>query len=124
VPESAPGVSGITSAMRVLQPELVQVAVARERPRDPFRRKNRAYRRQGEWFNHRHPTGITGAELSALSDRERRRSWTPMVRDAAVFAKGAVRHPDHATIVLHDWHRVAMNTEQRARAMQHIAFLD
>jgi hypothetical protein len=47
VPESARGVSGIASAMRALQPELVQVAVARERPRDPFRRKNRAYRRQG-----------------------------------------------------------------------------
>ena len=29
-----------------------------------------------------------------------------------VFAKGAVRHPEHATIVLRVWHRVATNTEQ------------
>jgi hypothetical protein len=28
-----------------------------------------------------------------------------------VFAKGAVRHPDHATVVLRVWHRVAVNTE-------------
>jgi hypothetical protein len=37
---------------------------------------------------------------------------------------GAVRHPDHATIVLRDWHRVLMNTEHRAEAMRHVAFLD
>jgi hypothetical protein len=29
-----------------------------------------------------------------------------MVRDPEVFAKGAVRHPDHATVVLRVWHRV------------------
>jgi hypothetical protein len=47
-----------------------------------------------------------------------------MVRGAAVYAKGAVRHRDHATIVLPTWHRVEMNTEQRAQAMRHVAFLD
>jgi hypothetical protein len=47
-----------------------------------------------------------------------------MIRNAEVYAKGTVRHPDHATLVLRDWHRVAMNTEQAARAMQHVAFLD
>jgi hypothetical protein len=41
-----------------------------------------------------------------------------------VFAKGAIRHPDHATVVLRGWHRVSMNTEQAARAMRHVAFLD
>ena len=50
--------------------------------------------------------------------------WDQMVRDAEVFARGAVRHPDHATIVLPIWHRVEMNTEQQARAMRHIVFLD
>jgi hypothetical protein len=40
------------------------------------------------------------------------------------YAKGSVRHPDHNTIVLHGWHRVLMNTEQGARAMRHVAFLD
>jgi hypothetical protein len=47
-----------------------------------------------------------------------------MMREADVFAKGAVRHPDHATVVLRGWHRVAMNTEQAARAMRHVGFLD
>jgi hypothetical protein len=41
-----------------------------------------------------------------------------------LYAKGSVRHPDHNTIVLPYWHRVLMNTEQRARAMRHVAFLD
>ena len=47
-----------------------------------------------------------------------------MVRDPELYAKGSVRHPDHNTIVLPYWHRVLMNTEQRARAMRHVAFLD
>jgi hypothetical protein len=47
-----------------------------------------------------------------------------MMRDADVFAKGAVRYSDHATVVLRGSHRVAMNTEQAARAMRHVGFLD
>ncbi|CAA9497274.1 MAG: hypothetical protein AVDCRST_MAG85-1544 [uncultured Solirubrobacteraceae bacterium] len=47
-----------------------------------------------------------------------------MTRDPELYAKGAVRHLDHATIVLPFWHRVVMNTEHAARAMAHVAFLD
>ena len=47
-----------------------------------------------------------------------------MVRDPELYAKGTVRHPDHVTIYLATWHRVLMNTEQRAQAMRHVAFLD
>jgi hypothetical protein len=47
-----------------------------------------------------------------------------MMRDPELYAKGAVRHPDHNTIVLHGWHRVLMNTEHEARAMRHVAFID
>ena len=86
-----------------------------------------AYRRGGEvvYVSRRYPSGLGQDEFSALSERARRsESWARMVRDAEVFAKGAVRHPHHATIVLTDWHRVAMNTEQQARAMRHVAFLD
>ena len=168
IPESARGVSGVATAMAALQPETVREAVARKRPKDPLRRKNSAYVRQGEWFfvpardvvvderavlrdepitrgrgtahvvqfvyrrggelvyvSRRYPRGLTHREFSALSDKARRReAWQEMVRDAEVFAKGSVRHPDHATIVLPTWHRVEMNTEQRARAMRHVAFLD
>jgi hypothetical protein len=86
-----------------------------------------AYRRGGEvvWVNERHPRVVSDAHYRALTERERRRgNWRQLVRDPELFAKGAVRHPDHATIVLPDWHRVVMNTEQGARAMRHVAFLD
>lgn len=85
-----------------------------------------AYRRGGEvvWVSRRYPRGISDAQYRRLEDEERRGPWSRMVRDAEVFAKGAIRHPDHATVVLRGWHRVAMNTEQAARAMRHVAFLD
>jgi hypothetical protein len=34
-----------------------------------------------------------------------------MTRDAVVYVRGRVRHDDHATIRLHDWHRVYLNSE-------------
>lgn len=57
-------------------------------------------------------------------DRSKRADWTPMVRNPAVYAKGKVRHADHATIELIGWHRVFMNTENEAPGMKHLAFLD
>ncbi len=168
IPESAAGVSGIVSAKRALQPEAVREAVARIRPRDPFRRRNVAYVRQGEWFflphrslavdehdvlrdeplsrgrgkdhvlelafrrggdsvfvNDEHPSGISAAEFVRLTPRQMVNGrWREWVRDPELYAKGSVRHPDHNTIVLHGWHRVLMNTEQNARAMRHVVFLD
>jgi hypothetical protein len=72
-----------------------------------------------------YPNGLTDAEFAELTDREKKRwDWRLMVREARVFVKGAIRHPDHATIWLQTWHEVVMNTETQARAMQHVAFLD
>jgi hypothetical protein len=168
VPESARGVAGVPAAKRALQPAPVHAAIGRARPKDPFRRRNSAYVRQGEWFflpepglhvdvkdvlrneplrrglgtahvmefayrrggepayvNRRHPAGISEARFRGLSVDERRMGgWTRMVRDMDVFARGAIRHPDHATITLPDWHRVLMNTEQGAQARRHVVFLD
>jgi hypothetical protein len=168
IPEDARGVSGVTAAKAALQPESVQAAVDRKRPKDRFRRRNSAYVRQGEWFfvpepslevaandvlrnellsrgrgtphlmeyayrsggtsvyvNREHPSGISEKRFRQLTDDQRRSGgWTRMVRDADVFAKGAIRHPHHAKVVLPGWHRVVMNTEQRAKAMQHVVFLD
>jgi hypothetical protein len=165
VPE---GVTGVAAAKAALQPALVRTAVGRVRPKDPFRRRNAAYVRQGEWFfvpalevdpppafvlrneplsrgrgkahmielayrhggqvvwvNRRHPSGISDARYRRLTEKERRSGgWTRFVRDPELFAKGAIRHPDHASVVLHGWPRVVMNTEQGARAMRHVAFLD
>jgi len=86
-----------------------------------------AFRRGGEtvFVNAEHPGGISAAEYELLSpSRQRSGRWRQMVRDPELYAKGSVRHPDHNTIVLHGWHRVLMNTEQGARAMRHVAFLD
>jgi hypothetical protein len=41
-------------------------------------------------------------------------AWTIMRKDAAVFARGKVRHPDHKTIELEGWHQVRMNNENRS----------
>jgi hypothetical protein len=167
VPEAARGVTGVTTAKLALQPAAVRDALDRTQPKDPFRRRNAAYVRQGEWFfvpaplvrvtdetvlhdealtrgagkphvmqhawrtggtlvyaNWEHRTGIIEEEYELLTPAERRGSWQRLMRDPEVYAKGTVRHSDHATIVLPTWHRVLMNTEHDALAMQHVAFLD
>lgn len=85
-----------------------------------------AFRRGGEavFVNEAHPGGITAEEFELLSPAQQRRGWREMVRDPELYAQGAVWHDDHNTIVLPYWHRVLMNTEQGARAMRHVAFLD
>jgi hypothetical protein len=86
-----------------------------------------AFRRGGEtvFINAEHPGGISAAEFARLSRSQQWSGrWRQMVRDPELYAKGSVRHPDHNTVVLHGWHRVVMNTEQGARAMRHVAFLD
>lgn len=170
---AVPGrVSNVTDAMESLKPAEVQTAQARVGldNRERHRRRNRAFRRQGEWFfvpapelvieparvlrdepirrgrgkPHQveelariggtrvhvcseFPNGLTEGEYQQYV-RERperaRMGWRVMVRDAGVYARGAVRHPDHATITLPCWHRVLMNTETQSRTMAHVAFLD
>jgi hypothetical protein len=51
------------------------------------------------------------AEFAALIAKNPRLSYRQMVRDAAVYVRGRVRHEDHATITLHGWHRVYLNGE-------------
>jgi len=97
------------------------------RPRQPaHRRAPVPVRRGGGVRGLRLPDRLTAAEFAKLPVNRVRRGapWREMVRGAAVYARGTVRHPDHATLVLHPWHRVEMNAEQRARAMRHVAFLD
>jgi hypothetical protein len=79
----------------------------------------------GVYVNGKYPTGLTEADYRRLPEAERRSGqFRYMLRDSAVFARGEVRHPDHATVVLDGWHRVWMNTENQARAMQNVVFLD
>src|SRR4051812_14827170 len=117
----------------VRAPEL-RVDEARVREDEPLSRgrgkahvMERAYRQGGEtvYVSLGYPHGLSQRRFDRLTAEERRGwSWQVMTRDAAVYARGAVRHPDHATIHLVGWHRVLMNTEQDARAMRHVVFLD
>ncbi len=87
------------------------------------------YRSGGEavYVCSRHPNGLTQTQFNTLISRTpdaKHWSWTTMRRNPSVYVKGRVRHADHATIVLQDWHEVMMNTETQAAAMRHVAFLD
>jgi hypothetical protein len=172
VPESAP-VGTVRSAKEALKPAEVRVAQARMGLGAVAgnRRKNAAFRRQGEWFfipatrlvvdeslvlrDEPLSRGVgskphrcefcyrLGGEVVYVCDRIRggvdpRRyrqilhdqpeasnwGWRMMRRNPVVYVKGRIRHADHKTIVLHGWHRVLMNTENQARAMRNVAFLD
>ena len=68
-----------------------------------------------------HARSLSPAEFARL---KRPRGWRAMTADPELYAKGAVRHPDHATVVLRSWHRVLMNTELRAEAMRFVTFVD
>jgi len=74
----------------------------------------------------KYPNGVSEREYQRILARKDtvRASWRVMVRNAAVYARGTVRHPDHKTITLHGWHRVLMNTETQTRSMANVAFLD
>lgn len=77
--------------------------------------------------SNRHPTGVSLAEyerMLAADPSTTRQVWRRMVRDPEVFARGKVRHSDHATIVLDGWHRVYMNRERFALHSSRVAFLD
>jgi hypothetical protein len=85
------------------------------------------YRSGGEsvYVSGKYPTGLTALEYNRLPEQERKRSnFRMMQRDASVHVRGEIWHPDHETVVLHGWHRVLMNTENRSSAMRFLAFLD
>ena len=51
-------------------------------------------------------------------------NWRMMQINAAVYARGTVRHPDHKTITLDGWHQIFMNTENEAPGKENVVFLD
>lgn len=87
---------------------------------EAFRRGGQTVYVRGGWAK-----PLTEAEHAALPRNKRDApGWRLMTRDPELYARGTVRHSDHATIELRGWHRVLMNTEGRANAMRHVAFLD
>jgi hypothetical protein len=170
VPERARA-GDVRAAMDALKPSAVRDAErsARLKRYERYRRKNRAFLRQGEWFfipepqlrvdprqilqreplrrgggkphwaeycwrtggqtvyvSDAAPNGLTAGQLERWRKRhpDDTRHWVQMQRDAEVYVRGKIRHPDHATIRLAGWHRVEMNTEHLARGAEFVAFLD
>ena len=87
------------------------------------------YRTGGEtvYVCSRYPNGVTEAQhkrIQSGNPKAKGWGWRAMRRNPGVYVKGRVRHADHATITLHGWHRVVMNTESQSRAMRNVAFLD
>ena len=75
----------------------------------------------------KHPNGVTLGEYRSILQHNPNAAgwgWQLMRRNPEVYARGAVRHSDHATITLPFWHHVAMNTETQTRTMANVAFLD
>ena len=72
------------------------------------------------------PNGFTQSEFDKhiKENPKHRNLWNKMTRDAEVFVRGYVKHPDHATITLSGWHKVLMNLENKAKAMERVVFLD
>lgn len=84
------------------------------------------YRSGGEtvYVSAKYPGGLSVDDYKALPEQERKFGFRMMKRDAAVYVKGEITHPDHKTVFLEGWHRVFMNTENRSMAMRFLAFLD
>jgi len=75
------------------------------------------------------PNGITEGKMSAVrkemqADGVWKMDFDVRTKDATVYARGYVRHPDHKTIHLPFWHRVYMNTENKSKASKVSVFLD
>jgi hypothetical protein len=91
------------------------------------------YREGGEtvYVCAKYPNGVDGIEYArirrlerATKPADRSSGWRIMQREALVYVRGRIKHPDHRTVHLAGWHRVLLNTERNARAMRHVAFLD
>jgi hypothetical protein len=106
-------------------------------PNEPLRRADGGkphlaelcYRTGGEtvYVCSKHPNGVTEAQYKVIlagNPKAKGWGWHTMRRNPGVYVRGRVRHPDHATITLHGWHRVVMNTEGQSKAMRNVAFLD
>jgi hypothetical protein len=88
-----------------------------------------AYRSGGEtvYVCSEHPQGLTESayrRLIAEKPAKRHLPWQVMRRDAGVYVRGKIRHPDHKTVNLNGWHMVVPNTESQAPSMRHLVFLD
>lgn len=169
------GASNVVQAKEALKPRAIRLRQNELKvpSRLRNRRRNAAFRRQGEWFfvpasvwnrdpinekfvlyneplrrgagkahivEHlfrvagelvyvcpKHPNGVSENWYRRILQQRPSAAqwgWQALRRNPRVYAKGRIRHPDHATITLPDWHRVVLNTETETETMRHVAFID
>jgi len=87
------------------------------------------YRQGGEvvMVCSRHPRGVTITQYRKIVQARPEAAqwgWQSMRRNAAVYVRGRISHPDHKTVVFDNWHRVLMNTEHEAPGSRNVVFLD
>jgi hypothetical protein len=88
-----------------------------------------AYRANGELVMvcDRHPAGVpmdSYGKILRNNPQAGSWNWRQMRRNADVYVRGRVWHPDHRTVVLRCWHRGLMNTEHLAPGRSAVTFLD
>ncbi|MDX9721123.1 MAG: hypothetical protein RBU37_10280 [Myxococcota bacterium] len=78
------------------------------------------------WVSREHPNGLSITAYQRWLRRHQNSSLTfrQMRRNATLFVKGRISHPDHRTIKLPFWHRVVLNREGEAPGTPFVAFLD
>jgi hypothetical protein len=105
---------------------LLLVSEPLQRPGSKAHIVSEVYRIGGEkvYVNNQYPRGLTEAQYVRLIGQKphlANANWRIMRRNPRVFARGKVRHPDHATITLPFWHEVLMNGEVPS---PNVVFLD
>jgi hypothetical protein len=87
-----------------------------------------AYREGGEtvYVSQSFPNGLTEEAFRKYAAKAgpNRERFRVMRRGARMYVRGRIAHPDHATVMLRQWHEVAINTENHAAASRNVVFLD
>jgi len=110
------------------------------RPKTLKNKSHAAFKRQGEWF-FTPADRKTLVRLDSLSETEIHRNVglgrayarlagrphivdESAILDGIEYARGSVKHPDHKTKTLSNWHRVTKNTEQAAPEIKGLKWID
>lgn len=78
------------------------------------------------YVNYRHPSGLTehGYRRAVSDGGESPATFRQARRDATVYVRGRISHPDHKTVVLDGWCRVVVNTETSSSWRPEMRFID